>query len=101
MDKTVITIIGCLSIFITTTFGASLVFFVKNDINKRLNSIICGFSAGIMMSASIFSLILPSIDDSSYLGNFDFLPASTGVFIGAIFLLSIDLIIFIINTITN
>ena len=97
MDKKSITIICCFSIFIATTFGASLVFFIKNDINKQLNSIICGFSAGVMIAASVFSLILPSIDDASYLGALDFLPASLGVFIGALFLLIVDLFIFLLN----
>ena len=97
MNKILITAIGCLGIFFATTFGASMVFFVKRDINRKLNSVICGFSAGVMVAASVFSLILPSIDDASYLGALDFLPASLGVLIGATFLLLIDFIIFLNN----
>lgn len=97
MNKLLITIICCTSIFIATTFGATLIFCIKKDINKKLNAIICGFSAGVMMAASVFSLILPSIDDSAYLGAFDFLPASLGVLVGTLFLLLIDLFINILN----
>ena len=97
MNNILITIIGCLGIFLATTLGASLVFFVKKDINKKVNSVICGFSAGVMIAASVFSLILPSIDDSSYLGTLDFLPASLGVVIGTLFLLFIDIIILLSN----
>ena len=97
MNNILITILGCLGIFLATALGSSLVFFIKNDINKKLNSIICGFSAGVMIAASVFSLILPSIDDAAFLGIWDFLPASAGVLIGSLFLLFIDLIISIIN----
>ncbi len=97
MNKILITILGCTSIFLATTFGAALVFCIKKEINKKLNSMICGFSAGVMIAASVFSLILPSIDDSSYLGTFDFLPASLGVLIGTLFLLLIDVIVALSN----
>jgi len=97
MNKTLLTIFGCLIIFFATTFGASLVFFLKNNISKKLNCIISGFSAGIMVAASIWSLILPSIEYASYLKDWDFLPAAIGIVSGCLFLLVIDLIVRLIN----
>lgn len=97
MNKTLMTIFGCLIIFIATTIGSLLIFFMKKEISKKLNSIISGFSAGIMISASIWSLILPSMTLSENLGKFNFVPASVGVCAGCFLILFIDVIIFFIN----
>lgn len=79
--------------FIGTSLGAVMVFFVRNKLNKSLQKILMGFAAGVMLAASVFSLIIPAIEESSYLGKFSFIPASVGFGIGIIFLLILDTII--------
>ena len=97
MNKTLMTIFGCLVIFVATTIGSLLIFVMKKEISKKLNCIINGFSAGIMIAASVWSLILPSISFSEALGNLDFIPASVGILAGCFLILLIDIIIFFIN----
>lgn len=97
MSKVFSIIFGCLIIFIATTFGSALIYFMKKDINKKINSIISGFSAGIMISASIFSLILPSISYAENFGKWDFVPAVIGILAGSFLILLIDIIMKIMN----
>ncbi len=86
------TILGCSIIFFATTLGATIVFFFKKDFNKKASSIICGFSAGVMISASIWGLLIPSLNNSFYMKDFYFVPAIVGILCGALFLLIIDLL---------
>lgn len=97
MNKTPMTIFGCTIIFIATTIGSLLIFVMKKEISKKLNCIINGFSAGIMIAASVWSLILPSISFSENLGKLDFIPASVGILAGCFLILLIDIVIFFIN----
>lgn len=97
MNKTLMTIFGCTIIFIATTIGSLLIFVMKKEISKKLNCIINGFSAGIMIAASVWSLILPSISFSENLGKLDFIPASVGILAGCFLILLIDIVIFFIN----
>ncbi len=92
MNKTLTTVFGCLIIFVATTLGATIVFFIKNQFSKKFSAIVGGFSAGVMVAASIFGLILPSQEYSADLGKWAFLPAVFGTAIGCFFLLVIDLI---------
>lgn len=86
------TILGICLIFFGTTLGSAISFIFKHDINVKLNSIILGASAGIMLAASIFGLLLPSLEQSSDYGTLSFLPASVGVLLGAFFLIFINYI---------
>lgn len=97
MSKTFIIIFGCLIIFVASILGSALIFVLKKEISKKLNCIICGFSAGIMISASIWSLILPSISFSESFGKWNFLPAVIGILLGGILIKLIDIIILAIN----
>lgn len=97
MNKTLMTIFGCTIIFVATTIGSALIYFLKKDINKKLNCIISGFSAGIMVAASIWSLILPSISFSENLGKLNFIPASVGILAGSFLILLIDVVVCRIN----
>lgn len=83
-------IIGIFFIFFCTCLGSSFVFFFrKKNINEKVNQIFLGFAAGIMLSASIFSLILPSIDmEIDYMPSW--LIAAISVFLGAFFMWGID-----------
>lgn len=83
-------VIGFSIIFISTTLGSSLVFFFKNDIKEKTNTIFLGFAAGIMIAASIWSLLIPSIDLSQNFGKLSFIPAVVGFVVGGLFLVVID-----------
>ena len=82
--------LGLIMPLIGTTLGASFVFFIKSNIDNKYNKILLGFAAGVMIAASIWSLIIPSIDDSSHLGGLSFIPALIGIILGVAFLLAID-----------
>lgn len=86
-------ILGIVIPFVGTTLGAAAVFFMKNKLNIKVENILLGFAAGVMMAASIWSLIIPAIDMSYSLGKISFLPASVGFILGIIFLLLLDSII--------
>lgn len=87
------TIIGIFVPFLGTTLGSSLVFFMKNKMNPKIEKLLLGFAAGVMIAASVWSLIIPSIDMSSNLGKLSFIPAAVGFLLGMGFLLLLDTII--------
>lgn len=93
MDSIIITIIGISFVFLMTTIGSAIVFFFKNKISEKLNSIFLGFASGIMIAASIWSLILPAIEQSTSMGKLNFLPASVGIILGCLFLVFMDKIV--------
>lgn len=84
-------IIGFLLPFFCTVLGAGGVFFLKKTANRNMSRLLSAFSAGIMLAASIWSLILPSLEKSAFLGYFAFLPAAAGIFTGTAFLSLNDL----------
>lgn len=86
-------IIGLLIPFIGTTFGSSLVFFIKDKISKKAQNFLMAFASGIMIAASVFSLLLPSIDMSESMGKFFFLPATLGFLLGNFFILMLDKVV--------
>ena len=97
MTDTAKVILGISFIFLMTTLGASFVFLFKNKISDRTNKLIVGFSSGIMIAASIWSLLIPAIDQSENFGNLRFLPAVIGFFVGSIFIAFLDIICKAIN----
>ncbi len=84
------TIIGILIPFLGTTLGSACVLFMKSRINKSIEKGLLGFSAGVMVAASVWSLIIPSIDQSAGLGKFAFVPAVVGFMIGVCLLPVVD-----------
>ena len=90
-------IIGIIIPFIGTTLGSFLVFFLKNNINNKIERFLLGFASGVMIAASIWSLLIPAIDLSSNLEKLNFLPATIGFALGIIFLLILDIYISKIN----
>ena len=76
--------------FLGTTIGAALVFFMKGEMSRRTQRILTGFAAGVMVAASIWSLIVPAMDQSAHMGKLAFLPAFIGVWCGVLFLLALD-----------
>lgn len=81
---------GLLIPFIGTTLGSACVLFMKNKLNDKVRKALTGFAAGVMVAASIWSLIIPAIEQSSGMGKLSFLPAFVGFWCGIIFLLILD-----------
>ena len=91
MNGVLYTIVGFASIFVATTLGAALVFFFKKEVSAGINSLLMGFAAGIMTAASVWSLLIPSIDGAKEkYGSLSFIPALTGFILGGGFLLLLD-----------
>ena len=76
--------------FLGTTIGAGFVYFMKGAMNHRLQRILTGFASGVMVAASIWSLIIPAMNQSEHMGKLAFLPAFIGVWAGFLFLLALD-----------
>lgn len=76
--------------FVGTTLGAAGVFFMKNKMNRTLQRSLSGFAAGVMVAASVWSLIIPAMEQSAHMGKLAFLPAFIGVWAGFLFLLALD-----------
>ena len=81
---------GLLIPFLGTTAGAACVFFLKKQIGGNIQRIFTGFAAGVMVAASVWSLLIPAMDMCEEMGKLAFLPAMTGFLIGIVFLLFID-----------
>ena len=79
--------------FLGTTIGAAFVFFLKGQMNHTLQRSLTGFAAGVMVAASVWSLIIPAIDQSAHMGKLSFLPAFIGVWAGFLFLLALDFLV--------
>lgn len=84
---------GLLVPFLGTTLGAALVFFLKNDLPEKVEKGLSGFAAGVMVAASIWSLLIPALEDSKSLGQWAFVPATVGFWLGILFLLLLDRLI--------
>ena len=84
------TISGILIPFLGTTFGAACVFFMKKSLGDLMQRSLAGFAAGVMVAASIWSLLIPAIEQSENMGKLSFLPAFIGFWGGILFLLALD-----------
>ena len=84
---------GLLIPFLGTALGAALVFFMKKELNLKLQNMLSGFAAGVMVAASIWSLLIPSMEMVSDRGKLAFIPAAVGFCVGMIFLLILDKVI--------
>lgn len=86
-------LIGVLIPFLGTMLGSAMVFFMKNEINKEVQKLLSGFAAGVMISASIWSLLIPSIEMAEEQGILSWFPAAVGFILGIVFLLVLDSVI--------
>lgn len=86
-------LLGILIPFIGTALGAGCVFFVKNKINPIMQKTLLGFASGVMVAASVWSLLIPSIEMSDNMGQLSFIPAVVGFLMGIAFLLLMDKLI--------
>lgn len=87
------TIQGIVIPFLGTVLGSACVLFLKNNLNLLVQRILTGFATGIMTAASVWSLLIPALEQSANLGHLSFLPSSVGFLIGIGFLLFLDRII--------
>lgn len=76
--------------FLGTVFGSAFVFFLRGQMHRTLQRALTGFAAGVMVAASVWSLIIPAMDQSAHMGKWAFLPAFIGVWAGFGFLLLLD-----------
>ena len=83
-------LVGVTIPFIGTVLGSFLVFFLKDTISEKLEKILLGFAAGVMIAASIWSLIVPAINMSEGMGKLACIPAAVGFLLGIFFLLLLD-----------
>ena len=83
-------LLGILIPFLGTTLGSACVFFMKKDLKDKVQRALIGFAAGVMVAASIWSLIIPSIQQSSSMGKWSFVPAFIGFWLGILFLFLLD-----------
>lgn len=84
---------GILIPFLGTTLGAAAVFLMKNELNNKVEKILLGFASGVMVAASVWSLLIPSIEMAEGNGNIAWMPASIGFILGIVFLLVLDSVI--------
>ena len=87
------TFLGILIPFLGTTLGAACVFFMKKSLSDLVRRSLAGFAAGVMVAASIWSLLIPAIEQSDGMGKLSFLPAFIGFWGGVLFLLLLDRLI--------
>ena len=79
--------------FLGTCLGSGFVYLLKGEMSRSLQRALTGFAAGVMVAASVWSLIIPAMEQSEHLGKFSFFPAFAGVWAGILFLLILDKII--------
>lgn len=85
--------IGIIIPFIGTAAGAAGVFFLKKELKAKVQKSLLGFASGVMVAASVWSLLIPSMNMSEHMGRLSFLPAAVGFLLGILFLLVMDEII--------
>ena len=76
---------GILIPFVGTTIGSACVFFMRTTFSKSVQRALTGFAAGVMVAASIWSLLIPAIKQSENMGTLSFVPAVVGFWIGILF----------------
>lgn len=81
---------GIMIPFVGTTLGAACVLFMKREINIKIIKALTGFAAGVMVAASIWSLLIPALEQSENMGKLSFIPAVVGFWCGVLFLLILD-----------
>ena len=79
--------------FLGTTLGAAMVFLMKKEMNKKVEKILLGFASGVMIAASVWSLLIPSIEMTETQGKVAWIPAAIGFLLGIVFLLVLDSVV--------
>ena len=84
---------GILIPFLGTSLGAACVFFMKKTLSDMVQRALTGFAAGVMVAASVWSLLIPAMEQAAGMGKLSFVPAVAGFWIGILFLLGLDHIV--------
>lgn len=84
---------GTVFTFLLTTLGASMVFFFRKEMSGSVQKIFLGFAAGVMIAASVWSLLIPAIEDAEARGQIGWIPAAGGFILGIVFLFGLDQLI--------
>jgi ZIP family zinc transporter len=84
---------GLLIPFAGTTLGSALVFFMRDQLSTEVERALTGFAAGVMVAASVWSLLVPAMEASGAWGKLAFMPAAVGFWLGMLFLLALDHVI--------
>ena len=79
--------------FLGTTLGAAMVFLMKKEMNKKVEKILLGFASGVMIAATVWSLLIPSIEMAETQGKVAWIPAAIGFLLGIVFLLVLDSVV--------
>lgn len=85
--------VGLMVPFLGTSLGSAAVFFMKNEMDKKIERALTGFASGIMVAASVWSLLVPAMEQSYEKGKLAFVPAFIGFWAGILFLLLLDTVI--------
>ena len=85
--------IGLLIPFLGTTLGAATVFLMRNKMNPKVEKLLLGFASGVMIAASVWSLLIPSINMATEQNKLAWMPAAIGFIFGIVFLLILDSLI--------
>lgn len=83
-------ILGILLPFFGTVLGTSCVLFMKNQLSDLVQRGLNGFASGVMVAASVWSLLIPAMEQAGHMGTFSFVPAVSGFWFGILFLLLLD-----------
>lgn len=84
---------GLLIPFAGTTLGAACVFFLRGSLSEFAQKALSGFAAGVMVAASVWSLLIPAMEQAESMGKWSFLPAAIGFWLGVLFLLALDRVV--------
>ena len=93
MDKIAWAAVGTGVTFAMTAAGAALVFFFKGQVKEELQRAFLGFAAGVMIAASVWSLLIPAIQEAEAAGQAGWIPAAGGLALGVVFLMALDLVL--------
>lgn len=90
MNPILYTALGLLLPFLGTTLGSAMVFFMRGKMNEKVEKTLLGFASGVMVAASVWSLLIPSVERTTYPDYIKWVPALVGLLLGFIFLWAID-----------
>lgn len=93
MSNAAMLALGFCIVFVMNALGAALVFLFRGNISEKINTLFLGFASGVMTAASVFSLLLPAIEQAQGWGRWNFLPAVVGFLAGGAFLVLLDKLI--------
>jgi len=90
MDNNLYVLIGIMIPFVGTTLGSGMVFLLKDKIDPKVEKALLGFASGVMIAASVWSLLIPAIEMTEEQGKIAWIPAAAGFLLGIAFLLGLD-----------